>query len=365
MVGKRFGMPGRLACWGATCLTWCGLMLIGSTGFGEDQKEPTEKPKETVAKETPVDVVTFAKVEGTDATENAEERQAVEKAILDFANEFNAHNLEAVAAHYSSQAEITDIGGKVTRGRDAIHGVFEKLFKEQPEIKIQLSVQSLRFLSPELAIEDGTSTMTSGSGAAQTAHQDRYTVTHVKHDGKWLIGGARDWAPTPLSAEAQLQQLDWLVGEWVDENSDTLVHTTYYWSEDKRYLFSKYSVQRAGQPRTEGLQRIGWDPHRQQLHSWTFNNTGGFTEGLWSRSGDHWIVKITGVLGDGRVRSATNILTRHGPDHASYQSRDRINGGEVQPDLAPVPIVRKPPQPSLPKSEVPAAAQAEDKAATK
>ncbi len=359
MVGKGCGMPGRLASWGATCLTLGGLLLSGASGFSEDQKVTTAKADAAPA----APAVSFDNAEKTEARENSAGRQAVEAAIRDFANAFNAHDLQAVAAQYTTAAEITDQAGRVTRGQTAIHDAFAKVFKDVPGLKMHLDVQSIRFLSSELAVEDGISTMTSGPTAA--AHHDRYTVTHVKQDGKWLIAGARDWAPTPLSASEQLQQLDWLVGEWVDENGSTLVHTNYHWSEDKRYLLSKYSVHRAGQPAVEGMQRVGWDPHLKQLHSWTFDSVGGFSEGLWTRAGEQWIVKLTGVVADGRVRSATNTLTRLGPDHASFQSRDRVTGGEVQPDLEPVPIVRKPPQPSVPKAAQTASGKAESKTESK
>lgn len=359
MVGRRFALPGRLAGWGATCLVWCGLVLAGNSGFTDEPQAAAEKPAvEAVA----VPAVTFTKADATATPEDATEQIAVEDALKNFAAAFNDHKADEVAALYTTNAELVDQAGRVTRGRAAIQEVLSKLFVEQPQVKIQMDVQSIRFLSPELAVEDGISTMTSGSQEAPTIHRDRYTVTHIKHDGKWLMASARDWAPTPPTGQEQLQQLEWLVGEWVDENSDTLVHTHYYWSEDKRYLFSKYSVQRAGQPPTEGLQRIGWDPQAQQLRSWTFDAVGGFSEGLWSRSGEQWIVKRTGTTADGKVRSVTTVLTRLGPDHALYQSRDRVMGGVVMPDLAAVPIVRKPPQPSLPKAVEKAADKSDGKA---
>lgn len=358
MVGKRFAMPGRLACWGTACWIWCGLVMVGNSGFSDEPKVQQDKPAAEAAV-TPV--VTFPKSEATATAEDAAERKAVEEALKNFATTFNDHKADQVAALYTTNAELVDLAGRVTRGRAAIHEMLAKVFVDQPQIKIQMEVQSIRFLSPELAIEEGISTITSGSPNAPTVHRDHYTVTHIKHDGKWLMASARDSAPPPLTAQEQLQQLEWLVGEWVDENSDTVVHTTYYWSEDKRYLFSKYSVQRAGEPTKEGLQRIGWDPQLQQLRSWTFDAVGGFSEGLWSRSGDQWIVKRTGTTVDGKIRSATTILTKLGPDHALFQSRDRVTGGVVMPDQAAVPVVRKAPAPVLPKAVEKAASKSDSK----
>lgn len=359
MVGKTFAVPRKLAHWGANCAVWCGLVLLGNAGFCEDQPA-TEAPAEQ-----PAASVSFAKSAAADPADDAAERKALEDAVQEFADAFNKHDIQAVMARYTNNAELTDQGGKITRGTKALHETFTRVFNDQPHIKISLEVQSLRFLSPGVALEEGVSVMTSGDEHASAAHHDRYTVTHVKQDGKWFIAAARDWAPTPAGATEQLKQLEWLVGDWVDENSDTLVHTSYHWSEDHHFLFSKYQVQRAGQPAVEGLQRIGWDPQRQQLHSWTFDSAGKFSEGYWSRAGDTWVMKLTGVMADGRIRSATNILTKLGPDHATFQSRDRVIGNEVLPDLGAVPIVRKAPQPSLPKATEQTAKQPNKKSESK
>ena len=57
-------------------------------------------------------------------------------------------------------------------------------------------------------------------------------------------------------------------------------------------------------------QRIGWDPLARQFRSWEFDSEGGFGEGRWSRDGDRWVVKHTGVRPEGTTASATNIMIR-------------------------------------------------------
>lgn len=371
MVIKGFSMQKVLAYAGLACFV-CGSFAFSSrSGIGQDQ---TEKPGDTAIEKpaTPASKLTpkAASVAAPDATKEAPQvdknplpdviyspagiseadasgLEPVQAAIKAFSEAFNAHDAKTVAALFTAQAEITNQAGHVTRGREAIQETFGKLFAAHSEVKIRFEIESMRFLSPDLAVEEGVSIMTNASENGDLApHHDRYTITHAKVDDKWLVASARDWPAKPLSGQEQLQQLEWLIGEWVDENGETLVHTAYHWSADKHYLLSEYSVQRQGQPAVQGTQRIGWDPRFQKLHSWTFDTAGGFSEGLWSRSGDQWIVKITGVAADGQSRSATNILTRLSKDHASYQSRDRVVGGAVMPDMHEVPIVRKPPQPT-------------------
>jgi uncharacterized protein (TIGR02246 family) len=342
--------------------------------FAEDKAEKaTEKPAakseattETVEKvaakpsdgataksATPLPGVTFVKPESKEGSQKADEptedELAVQAAIKGFADAFNAQDAKAVAAHFTDRAELENQVGHVTTGNPQILELFTKLFTDQPEVKIHLEIQSIRFLSSGLAIEEGFSTMTGMTHDKQplAPHVDRYTITHVKQDGNWLVASARDWPPPPPTAAEQLQQL-----AWVDENSTSTVHTNYHWSKDGRYLMSRYSVQRPGKELVEGLQRIGWDPEARQLRSWTFDSIGGFSQALWSRNGDQWVMKTTGVMADGQIRSSTTILTRLSKDHAMYQSRDRVVGGEVQPDLEPIPIVRKAPEPMIVKPPV-------------
>ena len=315
--------------------------------------KPSDASTSKVA--TPMPGVTFVKPESKDPSQKAvdptADELAVQEAIKGFADAFNAHDAKAVAAHFTDLAELENQVGHVTRGNPQILEMFTKLFTDQPEVKIHLEIQSIRFLSSSLAIEDGFSTMTgmTHDKVALAPQVDRYTITHIKQDGAWLVASARDWPPPPPTAAEQLQQLAWLVGDWVDENSSTAVHTNYHWSKDGRYLMSRYSVHRPGKEPFEGLQRIGWDPEARQLRSWTFDSIGGFSQALWSRAGDQWVMKTTGVMANGQIRSSTTILTRLSKDHVMYQSRDRVVGGELQPDLEPIPIVRKAPEPMLVK----------------
>lgn len=293
-------------------------------------------------------------------TENAppadETLVPVQDAIKAFVTTFNGRDAKAVADLFTDRAELTDLLGRVTSGQKAIQETFNVLFTEHPGVKIRFEVQSLRFLSDDLVVEDGTSIMTGSTGDADTEHRDRYTVTHIKQDGKWLIASARDWpAPAP-TREEELKQLDWLAGDWVDENGDAVVATSYHWSEDKSYLLCDYTIHRKGEKPRKGTQRIGWNAQANKLQSWNFDVAGGFSEAIWTRAGNQWIMKIRGVSADGKSRTGTNILTKLSPDHATFQSRDRTMGADLLPDRAEMPIVRKAPEPSRPAKLAPAQA---------
>jgi hypothetical protein len=52
------------------------------------------------------------------------------------------------------------------------------------------------------------------------------------------------------------------------------------------------------------------------------------------------------------VASATNVITQVTKDRMTWQSRDRVVGRDVKPDIGKIVIVRQPPQPGAPASSV-------------
>jgi hypothetical protein len=94
-----------------------------------------------------------------------------------------------------------------------------------------------------------------------------------------------------------------------------------------------------------GSERIGWDPVARQLRCWVFDSEGGFAEGLWTRQGSEWMVKMSGSTRDGRINSSTSVYQPQGPDRYSYVSRDRVIGGRLGENIATI-ATREPPLPS-------------------
>jgi hypothetical protein len=136
-----------------------------------------------------------------------------------------------------------------------------------------------------------------------------------------------------------------MIGEWVDEDSDSVVRVNCRWSEDGNFLIRAFTVKRQGKPVMSVTQRIGWDPLAKQFRSWEFDSEGGFGEGKWSRDGERWVVKSTGVRPEGTTASATNISFRERPDLVRWVSTDRVLGDVSVPDDIAYVLVRVPPPP--------------------
>jgi uncharacterized protein (TIGR02246 family) len=272
-----------------------------------------------------------------------QDEKAIRLAAEAFATAYNAGDAKAVAALFVADGEIVSEESQSTQGRQGIEQAFAGIFKEHPKTHMNLAVGSIRFVGPGTALEDGMATVT--DEPAEPAQRSPYTVVYSKQDGRWLTASAKDLpdeAPTP---EEQLKQLEWMIGEWVDESPDALVLTSYRWTDNQCYILGEFKVQIGGRPLMTGTHRIGWDPLTKTIRSWVFDSEGGFSEGIWTREGNRWIVKMTGVRRDGKIASATNITARVSKDRMTWQSRDRIVGGEKMPDIEEIPIARKPPAP--------------------
>ena len=114
-----------------------------------------------------------------------EDEKAVRATAEAFAKAYDAHDAKAIAALFTPNAELVDVDGDAKQGRGEIERIFASIFEEYPEAKMAVEIKSLRFLSGALAVEDGVATVTHEPNTP--ADPSRYTVLHVKHEGKWLM----------------------------------------------------------------------------------------------------------------------------------------------------------------------------------
>jgi uncharacterized protein (TIGR02246 family) len=260
-----------------------------------------------------------------------------------FRDAYHKGDAKAIGALFSPAAEFIDSGGDIYHGSAAIETAFAELFAETQPGRMKIDVEAVRYLGPGVLAEEGTTTVIPNGQEAAT--KNRYVAIHVKQqDGKWLIVSARSQSLEFLAPGEHLKELAWLVGNWVDESDESRVETSWRWSDDGNFLIGEFNVGIEGISIMGGTHRIGWDPVRKQIRSWVFDSEGGFVEGYWSNLGDHWVMKSTGARPDGTVGSATFTYRRGGDDLFSLEMKDRIIGGEREPDMK-ITVVRQPPEP--------------------
>src|SRR5208282_191011 len=250
--------------------------------------------------------------------DRADDTRAIGALVEAFTKAFNAGDAAAVAATFTAGALVVDEEGERTLGRAAIRDQFVASFKYTPGSRIAIQVDSLRFLGLETALEEGRATITPGSGAG-APEISRFTAIYVKEDGHWLQAAVRDEPAGNLTVHDRLKELEWLVGEWVNESQEAVVFTTCKWADNGNFLL-------------------------RQFKSWVFDSEGGFVEAYWTRDGNQWVVKAEGVQQNGEPASATNIITRLGKDRIGWQSVNRTLGGAAVPGVDEFTLVRKPPE---------------------
>ena len=239
---------------------------------------------------------------------------------------------------------MVDDSGNVHQGADAIKDLFNRFFAKFPGATSTMTADSVRILSPSLAIEEGRHVVATKDGRSTAAM--RFMLVLVKKQGQWrIVLGREQEDDEALTPHDHLLPLAWLVGDWVDEGADAVVQISCKWSDDKNYLLIDFNAKVQGKPAMKSTQRIGWDPLTEKVKSWAFDADGGHGEGVWSPVENRWVIKSTAVLPDGQTGSATLVLEPRDKDSYLMKGFDRIRGDTAEPDFE-VTIVRKPPAPA-------------------
>jgi uncharacterized protein (TIGR02246 family) len=272
------------------------------------------------------------------------EEMAIKATVAAFTEAFNKGDAKTIASLFTDDAEAVDAEGGTIQGKAAIAEHYIARVAADSDDKIETTVETIKFLAPGVARQTGVTRYTaSGESSPSTA---RYTAIHVKQGGKWLFASVREVPDQEISPHERLKELEWLIGDWVEESRDAVVTTAVAWADNENFLLRSFNVRVKGKPALSGTQRIGWDPLTKQIKSWVFDSRGGYGEGLWMRSGNQWVIKAGGVRPDGRTATATQVLTYVDKDTLRWKSIDRTLGEEIVPEIDEVVMVRKPPQPN-------------------
>jgi uncharacterized protein (TIGR02246 family) len=315
-----------------------GLIVALSAGIAQYVQSRPEPPRET----SPAGQAGQDEGKARPPADRSADEKAIRANVAEFVKAYNAGDAKRVASLFAPDGQAVDKDGNVAEGREAIAKTFGESFAAAPKKRLEVSVESIRFIGADLAVEVGTTKETLAPD--EPPERDRYTVLHVKRDGKWQMALARDEEGPPPTSHERLRPLAWLVGEWVDDGGSAVVSSTCRWSDDKNFLLQEFKLKIDGREAMDVTQRIGWDPLAKRIHSWVFDSEGGFGESDWTRAGDAWIIRATAVRPDGTTASATNFLMPTGADGYVWRSTDRVVAGERQPPTQ-VRVARKPPQP--------------------
>lgn len=273
------------------------------------------------------------------AVDQAKDKAAIEKSVQSYKAAFNAGDAKALAAHWAPDAVYNNpLNGTEVEGREAISKEMAAIMKEIKGAKLEVDVQSIQFLSPGVAVEQGTSKLILPKGDPR---ESSYSAIHVKRDGKWLLDRiTEEDTPVVRSHYKHLKPLEWLIGNWTDGDGQSRIKTSCSWTKNKNFIKRSFVASTQDRVDISGMQLIGWDPAAKQIRSWVFDSDGGFAEGVWTQKGNLWYVKMKGTLPDGRKATSTNVFTVVDENQFDWESINRTVGGSMLPNVDEVTVVR-------------------------
>lgn len=280
---------------------------------------------------------------GDAQTTPSADEQSIRQAVANYAAALSKGDINAIAPFWTPDAEYTDDGGATHKGRDAIVALFRKGLEAAKGTKYQLRVTSMRFIRPDVALQDGRSDSTAADGSTDNS---KFTVVWVKTGGRWQISSAHDLpdeASTAEDAAQALKGLEWLAGEWVSEDKSAPVTLNCKWALNKSFITQEFTLPDKSGPTTV-VQWFGYDTAADSMRSWVFDSKGGHAGGLWDRDGHAWVGEMAGVLPDGRT-GTTRLRMKYVDDNTFiWESTDRVVDELPVPD-SKTKYVRKTPKP--------------------
>ncbi len=325
MTRKRIALIAAVLAGGVAlglCSAWDRLRIQPPALYAA---EPADKPAAAADKDKDLD----------DQARQADQ-EAVRAAVKDFIKVFEKGDAKALAALFTEEGEYISNDGATLRGRAAMEDGYSQFFKKNPNVKLEVNIDSIRFVSKDNAVLEG-SARSYKSGKLDDPTISRISGLYARENGQWLLALLREWPDEGTT----LEDVDWLIGSWESKSDVADVRTTYEWEDGKNFIRARFTIKEKDKDEVlSGTQLIGKDPRTGQLHSWLFETDGGFGEADWTWDGKDWRLDASGVEPDGDEVTATNVLTPLGKDSFTWQSIERTVDGESVADMPPVKVVR-------------------------
>lgn len=260
------------------------------------------------------------------------DEEAIRTTVDSYVAAYNAGDALAMAAHWSEDGVyLSRSTGDQLSGREAIQADFATALSDNPGLHLDVHIDSLRFITADVAIVDGTATVTL---AGEPPSESTYTSVHVRKDNRWLIDSVRETTlPTPPSDYDHLKDLEWLVGDWAHEGETPdgqklEIRMSITWGHNRDYLKRDFTAKVDGSVATAGMQVIGYDAAQKTIKSWYFAG-GGHGEAIWQRDGEGWTLAGTIIDREGNQSEETITLNSIGNDQFTAMVTTPAEGEET------------------------------------
>jgi uncharacterized protein (TIGR02246 family) len=127
-------------------------------------------------------------------SDHSADEEIIRRRLQTVTDAFNRGDARAVAALYAPDADYIDSLGRVSKGRANIEQTFHALLTGPYQgAKLEGQIESIRFLSPTLALVDISGEATPKQGPSR---QLCGVSVWIKQDGQWLNTAGRTWTVT-------------------------------------------------------------------------------------------------------------------------------------------------------------------------
>jgi uncharacterized protein (TIGR02246 family) len=244
-------------------------------------------------------------VSGQDVVNSNPNERAIRAASREYVEAKRRGDMEALRKMWTSNGDYVNASGQAFTAQEAFREQVGAASSNLEPADVPVPQSSLRFITPEVAIEDGASEhRTLLDGTTLTC---RFTAIWVKRDGRWLLDSLRESVAETSPFNEQLRPLEWLLGEWVGATDDAAILVSSHWSDDGQYIIREFLIRGDGRDDISATQRIGWDSSAEKIKCWTFDSQGNSGEGTWRRDGERWLVDAVEVLADGKKSKSSSV----------------------------------------------------------
>ena len=130
---------------------------------------------------------------------------------------------------------------------------YTQFFKKNPDMKLEVSVDSVRFVSQDNAILEGAArSYKTGKAGEPTLSRIGACTSAKRGSGCWRCCRESPDEGTTLA------DVDWLIGTWESKSDAADVRTTYEWEDGKNSIRARFTIKEKDQDEVlSGTQLIG------------------------------------------------------------------------------------------------------------
>src|SRR5271170_7639777 len=97
---------------------------------------------------------------------------------------YNKGDAKTLAGFFAEDVDYIDQDGAEVKGRDAMEKLLADNFQQNPGVKLAITTEEIKQLTPDVKVTRGIATVTQANGDAEST---RYTVVRVRKGDHWEI----------------------------------------------------------------------------------------------------------------------------------------------------------------------------------